>query len=117
MCWEDIEPGQFNEENTEHVQALREICLSSGRAAYTLHLKKGWQLPLPPYRLNELAHEAFAVNMTRERPFPQKLRQPLEHLACSYYLRWLHQMAAWWLEGSQQAEKSEKEGKEDESDV
>jgi hypothetical protein len=97
MHWNDIR--QFDEHNAEHRQALRDRCLQGGHAAYAFNEKHGWS----PSSLSELA-DVFGVNMTLDNRFPRELLHLDELGGSAYWWKWVEQMAAWWLEGYQQAQ-------------
>lgn len=103
MQWEEI--SHFNETDEEHVQALRERCLSGGRVAYRMRLTYGWKELTAPL-VAETA-DAFAVNMLiREKSFAEQ-----ENLLAgsAFGHEWIEKMSQWWAEGYRQARREEKE--------
>lgn len=100
MKWEEID--QFDEINTEHVQALRQRCLEGGHVAYTMRQRHGWQALTAP-EVAKIAL-AFALNMLSEKSFSDLT--PL-YVASPYGQRWIETMREWWMEGYHQARNTE----------
>lgn len=103
MHWEDIE--HFDETNPAHVQALKERCMLGGQTVYAIHKKYG-RSPSPS-DVSESA-DAFGCNMSIDDRFPSE-QVHLKEGGSEYWRKWVQQMAAWWLDGYNQARSNDQE--------
>jgi hypothetical protein len=102
MRWEDI--VRFDENDQEHLQALRERCLHGGSSAYAFWNRQGWDMTEASVAQ---AAEIFAVNMLAcEERFPDREAIFAVPGWSEYGRKWVQSMQQWWREGVQQASRS-----------
>jgi hypothetical protein len=102
MIWEEIPAGTFDEDNPEHVQALKEFCRNKGHAAYMINQKRG-RKSSDPAELTKWA-QSVGPNISIENQFNRELCQFDAPEWSDYWYKWVLQIADWWRDGYLQAQ-------------